>query len=271
MFLYYKMGKFTLPVPLRKWPIPVLVFFAAIMVFGGIALLLRPPMTDEDGFGVVLTKLNSLKAHGLPLLSKPGSDSDTIRRVKRFESFSTSGKIENGYLQVKMNSDGSIGWLLKDIAQPRAKETLGSFQRAVSYTSRDFCSVLFRWRSAAEIAGGLLLVASMFALFGRTRADSYSRKIDFVAILLAAAGSLGTKIVIRKLVPFSPEVYLLELTFARGCLLIQYALPTMLASFMANLFFGKCRKALAVLEFVAVFICIFLLYIGWGYGAAWWD
>jgi len=251
-------------------PLPHKIAGGLAIGFALAAMAVQGPLRDEEGFTAVLKELTLPVTHGLPLLREPRADSERIRAVDRFESYSMSGRKENGYAQVRMLRDRQVGWLPESVVDPGVSEAWRRGRQAILAAARSFFPSLIRWRSVAMIAFGVALSGVLVWLFGRERADVYSQKIDLLSMFFAAISALGANIVLRQLIPFSQAVAAVERAGARGCWMIRYAMPSVIAALVANLLFGRCQKIAAGIELFFGVGIFFMLYFLWGSLAAWW-
>lgn len=267
---YKKKGIFKPPARFKDWPPSLKILVILIFTCGFLVITDKPDVKDKDGFYGNSYPLNDPNSHGIPLLASPNQKAEIIRTINRFENYMKSGKNENGYVQVKMERDRAIGWLPEDIIHPKPSKTWESFKLGIVKTAEDFFKALNKMSSIIGIIFGLILAGLFNLIFRRDKAETYKRRIDFATVIIAASGAISAQIVIRNLAPFSHKVAAIEAAGARGCLLISYLLPTIISSGISDIIFGRCKKISAIGDFIFGLALFFMLYLAWGYIAAWW-
>jgi prepilin-type N-terminal cleavage/methylation domain-containing protein len=225
----------------------------------------QPPPKSKDGFEFILRSLNSPNAHGAPLRMRPAENAKIVRRIKRFESYSISGREINGFIEVQLVRDRAVGWLSKDIISPH-----GRFGHILWTATKSFLSPMLNLKTILDIIVGVFLAFLIMKFFGQRLGGVISSKIDLATIAVAGFSTIFMQGITRDLIPFSLEVARMELGFARGALMVQGAFPGIIASLFANHLFGRSYEKLSPIENFFGVTTFFLMYLAWGYGAGWW-
>jgi len=219
------------------------------------------PPISKDGFGAGLRSLNSPKAHGAPLYSKPDSRSKVVRRLERFESYSVSGNEKNGFTHVKMAKDGAIGWLNFDSIA--SKGTIWKGTKA-------FFGPMLNLKTIISIILGVFGSFVFIKICGHNIGGVISNKIDLATVISAAISTIFMQHATRELIPFSLQLARVELGFAMSATVVQSFFPSIIAAAISNHLFGRSYEKLSIFQNVLGISIFFMLYLCWGYGAGWW-